>query len=401
MAVDCREYSDRDSLVQSPVVSVVMPAYNHERYIADAIEGVVGQNAEFPIELIVGDDCSPDLTASIALGFLARYPEIIRVLRWQQNVGMHKNAHHLLKAARGKYIALCEGDDCWHRSDKLSNEVRLLESRKDAALVCSNWRTIADDGAIITQNALCLPPQEVHPLELDDILGGQVKTASVCARADLLLGVLRDSPLCQLGRYPFGDAPLWVAVSQLGRCFCLSDELASYRLSSNSATRPRNIMNVYRFVAGAAEFKWDVLSVYPLRRGEAATKAAMVAASRARLRASAMLGDADRAEEQLARLRALAVPLTIHDRLLHSLALATRRGKPLGPIFRAVLVLWHSIMRRIFPLRGKTEVPQGATIATHIIDVENSDPNDSDVANSISMSIQNPPEREPEWADPP
>ncbi|MFP5236374.1 MAG: glycosyltransferase [Acidobacteriota bacterium] len=396
MAIECREYSDRDALVQSPVVSVVMPAYNHEKYIADAIEGVVGQNAGFSIELIVGDDCSPDLTASIALGFLARFPEIIRVMRWQQNVGMHENAHHLLKAARGRYIAFCEGDDCWHRSDKLASEVRILESRKDAALVCSNWRTIADDGTIITQNALCLPPQEVHPLDLDHILAGQIKTASVCARANLLLGVLRDSPLCQLGRYPFGDAPLWVAVSQLGRCFCLSDELASYRLSSNSATRPRNIMNVYRFVAGAAEFKWDVLSLYPLRRGEGATKAAMAAASRVLLRASAMLGDANRAEEQFARLRALAIPPTIHDRLLHSLALATQRGRPLGPIFRAVLVLWHSVMRRILPLRGRTEAQPEATMSTESMGAEHSHLNDSDVAASCSTPLHNAPARETE-----
>lgn len=388
MATDCREYSVRDVLVQLPVVSVIMPAYNHESYIADAIEGVVGQNTEFPIELIIGDDCSPDLTGSIALGFLARYPEMIRVLRWQQNVGMHENAHHLLKSARGKYIAFCEGDDCWHRPDKLSAEVRLLESGRDVGLVCSNWRTIADDGMVITQNALQLPPQQVHSLDLDDILGGRVKTASVCARGDLLLRVLRDSPLCQLGRYPFGDAPMWVAISRLGRCLCLSDELATYRLSSNSATRPRDIMDVYRFEAGAAEFKWDVLSLYPLRRGTAATKAAMAASTRVRLRASAMLGDAGRAEDELACLRALGVPLTIKDRALRVLAITTQPGNIFGEIFRAGLVFWHSMVRRHLPFRGRTEELQLATRDNEEFASEAQDLNETEVLACCSSTMQ-------------
>lgn len=351
MTVDCREYSVRGVLVKDPVVSVIMPSYNHQRYISFAIEGVVEQDLDFPMELIVGDDCSRDLTANIALGYLARFPEMLRILRWQQNVGMHKNAHHLLRAARGRYIAFCEGDDCWHRSDKLSAQVSVLESLPDVAMICSNWRTIADDGAVITDNALHLSQREVLTFDLDDILRGKVTTASVCVRADLLYQTLRDSPLCRTGRYPFGDAPLWVALSQLGRCLCLSDELASYRLSANSATRPRNIMDVYRFVAGAAEFKWDVLCLYPLQRDTDPPGRAMCTAARIRLRASAMLGDAEHAEEQLARLRSLGVTPNIHDRLLRRLALTTQPGRIFGILFRFLLVFWHSMVRRYFSLR--------------------------------------------------
>src|SRR5688500_16210646 len=93
-----------------PLVSVCMITYNHEAYIAEAIEGVLMQQTDFPFELVIGDDCSTDRTRQICLEFETKFPGIVRVLPVTANVGMMPNLVRALLNCRGKYIALCEGD---------------------------------------------------------------------------------------------------------------------------------------------------------------------------------------------------------------------------------------------------------------------------------------------------
>ena len=107
--------------MKNPLVSVVMVTYNHEPYIAQAIEGVVSQETDFPIELIIGEDCSRDRTREIVLDFQRRYPEIIRVLASKKNAGGLPNARRTALAARGRYMAFCEGDDWWHRRESCNS----------------------------------------------------------------------------------------------------------------------------------------------------------------------------------------------------------------------------------------------------------------------------------------
>jgi glycosyltransferase involved in cell wall biosynthesis len=80
---------------------------------AIAIEGVVQQKADFPFELVVGEDCSTDRTREIVMEYQKKYSDIIRVLIFEENVGAKRNGLRTERACRGKYIAFCEGDDYW------------------------------------------------------------------------------------------------------------------------------------------------------------------------------------------------------------------------------------------------------------------------------------------------
>src|SRR5690606_34799591 len=100
------EISDSDLLADNPLVSVCMLAYGHEDFIDGAIEGVAAQQCNFPIELIIGDDRSPDRTSEIVLDYQKRYPGLVRILTSDKNVGAYANARRCLLATRGKYIAL-------------------------------------------------------------------------------------------------------------------------------------------------------------------------------------------------------------------------------------------------------------------------------------------------------
>ncbi len=119
-----------DSLIRdvSPVVSVIMITYNHEAYLSQAIEAVLAQKTTFPIELIIGEDCSLDNTRQIAAEYQRKNPQIIRVITSEKNVGACKNQARILSASRGKYIAYCDGDDCWHDNLKLQKQVDFLEN---------------------------------------------------------------------------------------------------------------------------------------------------------------------------------------------------------------------------------------------------------------------------------
>jgi glycosyltransferase involved in cell wall biosynthesis len=111
-----------------------MITFNHEKFIADAIEGVLLQRASFPIELVIGEDCSTDRTREICLDYQRKYPEVIRVLCRAQNFGMQKNFMDTIQSCRGEYVALCEGDDFWTKSSKLQEQVNFLEGNSDFAI---------------------------------------------------------------------------------------------------------------------------------------------------------------------------------------------------------------------------------------------------------------------------
>lgn len=122
------EIGDRSRLPQTPMVSVAMLAYNHEAYLAEAIQGVLMQEAPFRFELVVGVDVSSDRTLALARDFQARNPERIRVMAAHERLGMHRNCVGTLGACRGLYTAICEGDDFWTDSQKLAKQVAILEA---------------------------------------------------------------------------------------------------------------------------------------------------------------------------------------------------------------------------------------------------------------------------------
>jgi len=112
-----------------------MITYNHEPFIAQAIEGVLMQKTNFKYELVIGEDCSTDNTRKICEEYAHNYPDIIRLLPSEKNLGMFANGTRTMKACmNGKYIALCEGDDYWTDPNKLQKQVDFMESNKCVSL---------------------------------------------------------------------------------------------------------------------------------------------------------------------------------------------------------------------------------------------------------------------------
>lgn len=144
--VPCHETSDGGRLCRHPVVSVKMLTYNHEPYIAQAIEGVMMQQADFEFELVIGEDASTDRTREICFEYQKRHPDKIRVLWSEENLyASDGNGKRVDARLRGEYVAYCEGDDYWTDPLKLQKQVDLM--RRTGAVMCVAFnRVLLRDG---------------------------------------------------------------------------------------------------------------------------------------------------------------------------------------------------------------------------------------------------------------
>lgn len=130
------------------LVSVCMITYNHERYIQQAIEGVMMQVCSYPFQLVLGEDCSTDNTRKICEEF-TKTNNRIRLLPKKQNLGITKNFIRTLEACQSKYIALCEGDDYWTDPHKLQKQIDFLEANPEYGLVHSGFEVHDVDDNLI------------------------------------------------------------------------------------------------------------------------------------------------------------------------------------------------------------------------------------------------------------
>ncbi|MGD9602993.1 MAG: glycosyltransferase [Gammaproteobacteria bacterium] len=228
-------------LPESPRVSVLMTTYNHAPYLAQAIEGVLSQQTDFPFELIIGEDASTDETRKIAREYQAQFPDRIVVVTADGNVGTYANIRRIFAESRGRYIAFCEGDDFWCAADKLARQVACFERDPRVGGVHSDWaRMHHRDGEWIVNWR-----RPVHRHVPRALLEGDVfqtfyfpkilRTCTVMYRRD----VLDEYYASPLGRtkYRFGDAAMAAFVSSRWRIGYVPDVTAVYRLSPRSALR--------------------------------------------------------------------------------------------------------------------------------------------------------------------
>lgn len=218
------EISDQSVMAIKPVVSVVMITYNHGPYIADAIEGVISQKTGFPIEIIIGEDCSTDNTRRIVLDYQRRYPQLVRVIYSDRNVGMQRNSQRVHEAARANYIAYCEGDDVWIDDRKLEKQVSVMKSEPDCSMVFHAAKIIREEKGTVEVRHY---GSSVKTFSLDEVVlagGGFILTASTMVRGTLVNPVPGWIDDCEVGDYPFG-----VHCASRGQVIYLPDVMSIYR----------------------------------------------------------------------------------------------------------------------------------------------------------------------------
>lgn len=127
-------------------VSIIITTYNQEKYIEKAIQSVLTQKVDFPIEILIGDDRSSDNTVDTVLRYAKQFPEQIVPVCNKVNLGASQNFYQLLQKARGQYIAILEGDDFWIDPYKLSKQVKYLDNNPNASGCVHNTQLVDEFG---------------------------------------------------------------------------------------------------------------------------------------------------------------------------------------------------------------------------------------------------------------
>lgn len=138
------ERSNEQDLCKNPLVTVRLVAYNHEKWIEEAIESVVCQECPFEYEILVLEDCSTDRTREICFQMQQKYPQKIRVVYGARNEKGRKIQARTLACARGKYVAMLEGDDYWDDKKKLAKQIACI--RETGSLGCVAYYSTLIDG---------------------------------------------------------------------------------------------------------------------------------------------------------------------------------------------------------------------------------------------------------------
>lgn len=131
-----------------PKVSVSVATYNHEKYIGRALDSILMQEVDFEYQIVIGEDCSTDNTRRIVLSYKEKYPEKIKLLLHEFNIGMLENLKSLVLECDGQYVAKLEGDDYWTDPRKLQKQVNFLDSHPDYVACAHNVHIVDEGGAI-------------------------------------------------------------------------------------------------------------------------------------------------------------------------------------------------------------------------------------------------------------
>ena len=231
-----------------PTVSVVMITYGHENYITEAIEGVLMQQCDFDIELIIANDCSPDNTDFFIKKIIKEHPKahLIKYFKHEKNKGMLPNFIWALQQAKAKYIALCEGDDYWIDPLKLQKQVEFLEKNDSY-------------GAVFTDSDFLVQKKNIRIKSIDkkyklDIPTGNVTNIILYESLYKTCTVLFKRPnfvkffeLISKQRFLLGDKPLWLYLSESMKIGYINHSTCVRRVLISSASNHKSFQENVRF----------------------------------------------------------------------------------------------------------------------------------------------------------
>ena len=207
-----------------PLVSICSITYNHAPFIRQCLEGFLMQQTNFPIEIIINDDCSIDGTTEIIREYAEKYPDKIFPIFHEENLysqgirGMFQR--FVFPKARGKYIAICEGDDYWTDPLKLQKQVDFLESHPDYSMCFHKAKIMVQDGRKYDDPFSRLEEREYFPEEI--LIPWIIPTASIMMRTSVRVPFHKD--------FRTGDVVVHAACVEKGRVYCMKEEMSIYRL---------------------------------------------------------------------------------------------------------------------------------------------------------------------------
>lgn len=211
---------------QIPLVSVICPSYNHEPYLRQALDSILMQQTDFPIEVLVGEDCSPDNSREILQEYERQYPDIFQMFYRNENMGATRNGHDLRMRTKGKYIITLETDDYWTDSLKLQKQVDFLETHPEYIGCVHACDVVNEHGTVIKRECSTLGGTR---FTLQDFVQGPspFQTATLMCRNIFLDG--DDYSIICTAHPLVGDFTIVTMLLLRGDLFIMPDCMSVYR----------------------------------------------------------------------------------------------------------------------------------------------------------------------------
>jgi glycosyltransferase involved in cell wall biosynthesis len=223
-------------------LAVWMVTYNHEEFIAQAIESVLNQVTTFPVKLFIGEDFSTDNTRSICRDYQSKYPEKIVLLLHDRNIGAVKNAAAVYREVFGSnapYVAMLEGDDLWTNPKKLQTQVDFMKTHKSVFL-CGHLVDVLDHDSKRKSDVF-----RSGQFGIRDIIAA----GRCCHTASIMLRNLNDCELRTLffslfldKQFFSGDVVLQLAAAHFGDLYVLPETMAIYRIHRAGMTANKSFV---------------------------------------------------------------------------------------------------------------------------------------------------------------
>jgi glycosyltransferase involved in cell wall biosynthesis len=242
----------------NPVVSVCVQTYNHKDYIGQCLDGILMQKTTFPFEIVLGEDQSNDGTREVCLEYAEKFPNKIRLFLRKREDVIFKNGRPTgrfnliqnLKAAHGKYIALCEGDDYWIDPLKLQKQVDILDNNPEY-VVCHHWQKygVLKEGNWIEIDAPT-EGQGYFPRKQATVKDIFFNCVRIKSRTMIFRNIIDDEFLPDwFKKTAFGDVPLNFLLGKHGDFYFIDEPMAVYRQTNvGASTSGKNELGINRFI---------------------------------------------------------------------------------------------------------------------------------------------------------
>ncbi len=250
-----------------PLVSISVATYQHVNYIKKCLDGILMQKTNFPFEVIVGEDESTDGTRDVCIEYAEKHPDKIRLFLRDRVISHLKDEDGKLvkrlngvlgfnrMSARGKYIALCEGDDYWTDPWKLQKQVDILEKEKQYSLVFSNRVVVNKEGSFLSKETY-----SKNEFTISDVYSGFIPaTQTIVFRNFSFIEACFKKHITMYS----GDRLIAYLCAMVGDLYCLHEETAAYRVTGEGvwtgfsqlerSNRHEQLLQKFH-----ADFGWDV-----------------------------------------------------------------------------------------------------------------------------------------------
>ena len=223
------------------LLSVAVITFNQEKYISQTMESILDQQHNYAYEIIVGDDCSSDNTKKIIEQYATRYPEIIKPIYNDSNLGIIRNYFNVISHCSGKYIMECAGDDYW-LPDKVSTQIEFMENNPDICMCHGNVEYFK-----VSENKVIKIGRGGEKETLEELIEGNcIYALTTCFRKDIVDEYIAEIKPLEKG-WLTEDYPMWLYFARKSKIKHIDKTFAVYREFENSASHSTDDQKIIEF----------------------------------------------------------------------------------------------------------------------------------------------------------